>query len=427
VTTRSAGLGGIAAVSGRTALIGRLSQGDTKEMIRKAIWLVRIIAFVVIGSLVLADPPRGSLAVGVQIAGFSLTGLGLLAWLLVDEYPPAARFTSWGLPVSLGVIAAAAGFACAVSGVGNGQTLIAFAAVAIAAAGTEIDLNAAMTVTGIGALAVEIGALTFNDDYGLRLGFPLIMVVALLIGRNRRGYRIQAEQSARLLAQYKQLQAEQRRGDILDERARIAREIHDVLAHSLGALGIQIQAARAVLTDHRDIDRAIEVLLTAQRMASDGLVETRRAVHALRVDTQPLNEELAAAASTHHDRYHVPVSFDSSGAPRVVPPDARIALLRTAQEALVNAAKHAPGEHITMRLDYGEQDVRLTVLNNLTGNGTVTSQVVASTINGGYGLTGMRERLRLLNGTLQAGPQDDQWAVTAELPLTAAKPENMVS
>jgi signal transduction histidine kinase len=432
VTTRTIGQGGAAGLSGGAALIVRLVQRDTEGMIRKAIWLARITAFVVIGSLVLADPPRGSLAAAVQIAGFSLIGLAMVGWLLVEEYPSAARFSSWGLPVSLGVITAAGGFACTVQNAGNGQSLIAFAAVATAAAGTEIDLNPAMIVTGIGALALEIGALTFNSDYGIRLGFALIMLVGLLVGRNRRGYRIQAEQSATLLAQYKQLQAEQRRGDILDERARIAREIHDVLAHSLGALGIQIQAARAVLTDHRDIDRAIEVLLTAQRMASDGLAETRRAVHALRVDTLPLNEELAAAVGTHQDRYHVPVSFDTGGEPKAVPPDARIALLRTAQEALVNAAKHAPGEHITMRLDYGEHDVRLSVLNNLTGvaaaDQVVADQVVASTVNGGYGLTGMRERLRLLNGTLRAGPQDDQWAVTAELPLTvASEPENMVS
>ena len=69
------------------------------------------------------------------------------------------------------------------------------------------------------------------------------------LGRNRRAYRVQAEQAAALVEQYERVRTEQRRADVLDERARIAREIHDVLAHSLGALGIQIQAAKAVLTD----------------------------------------------------------------------------------------------------------------------------------------------------------------------------------
>jgi len=231
-----------------------------------------------------------------------------------------------------------------------------------------------------------------------------------------------------LLAQREQLEAEQRRADLLDERSRIAREIHDVLAHSLGALGIQIQAARAVLTDHQDIDRAGEILAGAQKMAAEGLVETRRAVHALRADTLPLAEELALVSDTHAQRYHVAASFDTGGVPGPLPPDATVTLLRVAQESLVNAAKHAAGQRVAVRLDYGDTDVRLTVRNDLApGDGAgrsadvngvagVSNLAEVSTVNGGYGLTGMRERLRLLNGTLEAGHRDNQWVVTAELP-----------
>ena len=241
-------------------------------------------------------------------------------------------------------------------------------------------------------------------------------MACLLFGRNRRSYRVQAEQAAALLEQHERLRAEQRRADVLDERARIAREIHDVLAHSLGALGIQIQAAKAMLTDHRDVDRAVEALATAQRMAADGLTETRRAVHALRVDTLPLGDGTGRRRGTHRQRYHVPVTFESGGTPRPLPPDASLALLRTAQEALVNAAKHAPGQQVAVRLDYGEAGVRLSVVNHLNG---ARAPVRGPGSTGGYGLTGMRERLRLLNGTLLAGPRDDEWAVTAELPLAA--------
>ena len=151
-------------------------------------------------------------------------------------------------------------------------------------------------------------------------------------------------------------------------------------------------------------------------MAADGLTETRRAVFALRVDTLPLGQELAAAVDTHRQRYHVPITFETSGAARALRPDASLALLRTAQEALVNAAKHAPGQQVAVRLDYGQADVRLCVVNHLNGAGA-SAREPGST--GGYGLTGMRERLRLLNGTLQAGPRDDEWTVTAELPLAA--------
>jgi signal transduction histidine kinase len=191
-----------------------------------------------------------------------------------------------------------------------------------------------------------------------------------------------------------------------------------------------------VLSDHGDIDRADEILAAAQRMAVEGMVETRRAVHALRADTLPLDEELARVSGTYAQRYHVAASFDVGGSPAPLPPDATVALLRVAQESLVNAAKHAAGQGVEVRLDYSDSDVRLTVRNDLppgTGSqsepgvstGTASGPYVStgtasgpgmSTVNGGYGLTGMRERLRLLNGTLQAGPRDGQWIVTAELP-----------
>jgi signal transduction histidine kinase len=226
-----------------------------------------------------------------------------------------------------------------------------------------------------------------------------------------------------LLAQHEQLRAEQRRADVLDERARIAREIHDVLAHSLGALGIQIQAARALLTDQHDVERALETLTAAQRMASAGLVETRRAVHALRTDTLPLHEELARASEEHAVQYRVATRFTTEGTPSALPPDATIALLRTAQEALVNAAKHAPGQAVGMHLDYDDQRVRLTVVNDLAhGTSLPADSPAPHTIDGGYGLTGMRERLRLLRGTLDAGPQESRWIVTADL-LLGARPE----
>ena len=100
-------------------------------------------------------------------------------------------------------------------------------------------------------------------------------------------------------------------------------------------------------------------------MAAEGLAETRRAVHALRTDTLPLNEELARVTDTYGQRYRVAVSFGTDGEPRPLPPDATVALLRIAQEALVNAAKHAAGQQVTVRLDYGDAGVRLTVSNPL--------------------------------------------------------------
>jgi signal transduction histidine kinase len=382
-------------------------------------WLIRFSGFAVVGILALLSPPDHPpgqlLDRAIQIACFTVVGVALVAWVLLDEF---RRHRDRGLPIVLCVIAAASGLSAVTAG--GGQGLVAFAAVAAVSAGAEFDppsdIVGCVAVFAAGSIPIWIAGPLAGSGLGTLAGYPLLIAVCLSLGRNRRSYRVQAEQSAALLEQYERLRAEQRRADVLDERTRIAREIHDVLAHSLGALGIQIQAAKAMLTDHQDIDRAVDALSVAQRMAADGLTETRRAVHALRVDTLPLAAELEGVVNTHRQRYQVPITFSSSGNARPLPPDASLALLRTVQEALVNAAKHASGEDIEVRLDYGDRDVRLTVVNHL--NGTAAA-VHGPSSAGGYGLTGMRERLRLLNGTLLAGPRDDEWAVTAELPVAS--------
>jgi signal transduction histidine kinase len=383
---------------------------DTEAMTIRYFWLTRCAGFVLLGSLALIDPPQSQAQRAIQIAGFTAVGLALLACMLTEGLP---RYRgTWRLPVALGVMAVGGGLAAVTSG--NGQTLVAFAAIAALEAGASIEMPAAAAVAVAGIVPIWIAGPFFGAGFATLAGYPLLIAAGLSFGRNRRAYRVQAEQSAALLEQYQRLRAEQRRADVLDERARIAREIHDVLAHSLGALGIQIQAAKAMLTDSGDVDQAVEALTTAQRMAADGLTETRRAVHALRVDTLSLSEELAGVIDTHRQRYHVPVAFETSGAARALPPDASLALLRTAQEALVNTAKHAAGQQVAVTLDYGAASVRLTVFNHLNG---APREVTGPTSAGGYGLTGMRERLRLLRGTLLAGPRDDGWAVTAELPI----------
>jgi signal transduction histidine kinase len=189
---------------------------------------------------------------------------------------------------------------------------------------------------------------------------------------------------------------------------------------------------RALFTVHNDPDRALEALATAQRMASVGLTETRRAVHALRTDLLPLPDELARAAAELAERHHIRVEYQASGTLLPLPPEATLALLRIAQESLVNAVKHAPGAEITVDLRYWEDGVRLTVTNPLPGDGPGTADNGAGgsgaggsgadalrTLDAGYGLTGMRERLLLLGGSLDAGRRDGQWVVTAELPLPA--------
>lgn len=380
-------------------------------------WLMRAAGYTVIGLVALINPPHSRDQQAIQIASFAVVGIGLLSAVLADLF---ARHRARALAVALSVMAAGGGLAAATSG--SGQTLVALAAIAAMVAGAETEVPAPFFVMAAGIVPIWVAGPLTHSTIGTLAGYPLLIVVGVSFGRNRRSYRVQAEQSAALLKQYKLLQAEQRRADVLDERTRIAREIHDVLAHSLGALGIQIQSAKAMLTDQRDLDRAVDALSTAQRIAADGLAETRRAVHALRLDALPLSEELAAVVETHRQRYQVPVTFEISGTARALPPEVSLAVLRAGQEALVNTAKHASGQPVSVQLAYSGDGLRLAVANRL--DGAVTAEPRSGSATGGYGLTGMRERLRLLNGTLQAGPRDDEWVVAAELPLSSDPPSS---
>ncbi|WP_052432877.1 sensor histidine kinase [Streptacidiphilus carbonis] len=410
-------------------------RGEAASVLRWASSLIRVVGLLLVGLLLLTG--HRSVSPGtwvVQLSVYALLCLGTAAWCLLDLHPALRpRRPRLHTPV-LAVVVVAGGLGCALP---DGDSLLSFAMIGTMIAATEAALLPACAVAVGGILAASIGAVAYGDNLGTLLGYPLLVVVGLLVGRNRRGYQVQAEQSAALLAQFEQLQEQQRRTEVLDERARIAREIHDVLAHSLGALGIQIQVARAVLTDSRDVDKALETLAAAQRMASEGLVETRRAVHAMRTDQLPLDQEITRAADTHTRRHGaaVAVSLDLDGPLRPLPPDATLALLRIVQEALVNAAKHAPGAPVELHLRSTGALTAVTVTNPITDPaalpvtgptrtpaGTAADHGttgVGGSVGGGYGLIGMRERLRLLNGTLTAGPQGDIWTVTARLPHPA--------
>jgi signal transduction histidine kinase len=163
-----------------------------------------------------------------------------------------------------------------------------------------------------------------------------------------------------------------------------------------------------------DIDRAAGLPGYPRRTAAEGLDETRRAVHALHAGTPPLAEVLADLSSDRQRRYGARVSFEVTGAPRALSADAGLARTRTAQESLVNTAKHAPHQPVGVRPGYHEGRTALTVVSRLAGQ--ADGHPALETVNGGYGLAGMQERLLLIDGSLQAGPDDGNRVVTAQVP-----------
>jgi signal transduction histidine kinase len=190
------------------------------------------------------------------------------------------------------------------------------------------------------------------------------------------------------------------------ERSRLAREMHDVLAHSLSALALQLESTRLLAHDrHTDpeVARAIE---RAHGLAASGLEDARRAIGALRGEDLPGPQRLPALVEASG----LPVALDVSGEPRELAPDARLALYRTAQEALTNVRRHATANRVELRLAYRDDGTVLTVADH--GEGPPPAAV-----NGhGYGLTGMRERAELLGGRLSAAPTHDGFRVELWLP-----------
>jgi signal transduction histidine kinase len=275
-------------------------------------------------------------------------------------------------------------------------------------------LAVGITVTGVAAMTVT--ALLVHAGAPTVVGYTFALAAALLLAFNRRQYMERADHSDQLLAQTRLAQREQARAAALDERTRIAREIHDVLAHSLGALAVQLDVTEALLDDGAEQVTIRDHVSRARRLAVDGLAETRRAVAALRGDTLPLPELLDGLAAQYRGDTGTPARLEIVGSQRPLSPDATLALFRTAQEALNNARKHAAGAPIALRLAYRDDSTVLTVTDH-PANATPPGPTALASTGGGYGLTGLRERAALLGGTLHAGPDNTaRWTVELRLP-----------
>lgn len=391
----------------------------TQSLISSVPWLLRAIAYVVVSIVALEGrSSHGDLVISAVV----VVGVLLVVWGAIDVAEARGHHSPvWLLTIVLAGMGVVAGFVTALPG---GAVVVTFAIVAGVGAGSDLPFGLASTVAAASILAIEVGYLAFGFNSG-DVGFPLALAGGVLLGRNRRDARVQSAQAVALFEQSERTHAEERRATMLDERARIAREIHDLLAHSLGALGIQLQAAVALLTDASDIDRALPLLEQARRLASNGLEDTRQAIEALRTNAPPLPESLRSLVEGHVDQYRTPVDLAITGAPHPLSPDASLALFRVAHEALVNAAKHAPSARIALTLEYGPDETTVSVTNDSTSGQPSATVPTTHSMNasGGYGLAGMRERLLLMGGTLTAGQMtetdtesDPGWIVRARIP-----------
>ncbi|GAA4242749.1 histidine kinase [Actinomadura meridiana] len=197
---------------------------------------------------------------------------------------------------------------------------------------------------------------------------------------------------------------------VLAERSHIAREIHDILAHSLSAQIVHLEGARLLLARDGDRVQALDRVERARNLARSGLEETRRALATLRGEILQPKEVIAELAEEFYASTGRPCDVRVTGEPRELSPQAGLAVVRTAQEALTNVRKHAPGARVRLVLRYLADGVELEVVDS---GGT---EPVLELNGDGYGLVGMRERAELIDGTLVTGPDGGGFRVALRVP-----------
>jgi signal transduction histidine kinase len=384
-----------------------------------------------------------------------LVGVGALVWGMFASSHPGGRDHQIAFAVFVAV--AAAGYlgwlftrsvesdvtvlCLVVLAIGGGATVafgslgVVFLVILGLAAGARLDTGVAgaLIATSLASLAVAI--LAIGGPWQVMGWATLGGAGGVMAGLNRRELQLRAEQSEQLLCEREHAAAESAHAAALAERNRIAREIHDVLAHSLGALAVQLEAVDALLSAG-DFERAAVALGTSRRLTVEGLDEARRAVHALREEPLALGDQLAVLATSNS------AAFRIDGTERELPPDAGLALYRAAQEALTNARKHAPGAEVSVVLEFAPDRTFLSVVDEYpAGAGRPGGQAVdaaasqvrrdaaasqvrrdaaAGDRHTGYGLTGMRERVELLGGSMTARAAGDGaggWLVEVEVPV----------
>ena len=281
------------------------------------------------------------------------------------------------------------------------QSSLVAAGCLVAGGAALLPLRRAVFITVVVLAAASV--VSFGDQPPLATLCVFLVVVVLrgLQEDRRRGHQLLAEMAA--------THAAQRHVDVLAERARIAREIHDVLAHSLSALLLQLEAVAVLLADD-PADRRTRVMVErAAGVAREGLVEAKQAVAALRGEL-PGIDRVRVLTEQFQELTGVPCRLDlPAEAPRLTA-DASLALYRIVQEALTNVTRHARAPRaVTVTLSREGTCLQASITDESRPPRVVDHPR-------GHGLTGLRERAALAGGSLSAGPTPHGFLVVLRLP-----------
>ncbi len=307
--------------------------------------------------------------------------------------------------------------------VGQGQTwpwtpggMFAFAPVLLLVA-LRVPPRVTIWVVGISVALTGAAELTLHPD-GSQISSMAVTVLFGFVGLL--GYALRALRLARgELVEQETLTAEERaRRTVLEERSRIARELHDVVAHHMSVISIQAQVAPHLVENPSE--ELKENLAGIRENALDALTELRRVLGVLRSEQpgdpaapqhpQPTLAELDALVDNVRGA-GLDVTTAVAGIRRTLAPGVELTAYRIVQEALSNCLRHAPGSQVEVGVAYGPRELHLCVANSAPSRPAPPSQ------GAGHGLLGMRERAGMLGGELAAGPRPDGgYEVSAVLP-----------
>lgn len=382
------------------------------RLVRVLQWPLRVGTLIaLLYAIVITPPGIGLHGTGATaLVGSVLSAVGWLGWGAVQERSDWVRVVPLvGYTVGGAILVQASR-----SGIG-----FAFICVAVLVAAGRLPLRFALGVAGVAVLALVGAAMWESNPRDLLVG--LIALTSSFMGgllRHQRQERL--EQAELLIAETQVAKEEQARAAALAERTRLAREIHDVLAHSLGALSVQLEAADALLADVPAAERARQCVDRARGLAREGLAETRRAVAALRGHGRPLQDSLTELADRYRSDSGAVVTVALPADLPDLPPDLTLALHRLAQEALTNVRRYAADATVDIRLTRQRDQLNLSVHNGYSP--AAGDRATPSQVGGGFGLTGLRERLELLGGTVTAEVDGVGWTVTATAPVPPDPP-----
>ena len=378
----------------------------------RVINIVRAVLLLVVIITVSAARPQPATN-GVLGAAVAVTlGLSVAAWIVWMLAGPRR----WMMVGGLVVMGAAGG---ALAGLSPNSAAVVIGCAAAFGAGVRLRVEISLGIVAETVAAFLVAAVIAGAPTGVWLRSLLAFVGCWSVSLTRREYLFRAEQAEYTLAEARRALEAETHAAALAERARIARDIHDVLAHSLAAVSVNLQAAGGLLAadtlpaDNPELTKAIECVNRAGALTREGLASARRAILALRDDAAPLPDQLSSLAAQYRAVGDLAVDFTVTGEPRPLSETASLVAYRTAQEGLTNARKHAPGQPVALSLGFEATQITVTVANPMPPAGTKAPLAAAGA---GAGLTGLRERAALAGGTLEAGPADGTWRVALRIP-----------